>query len=62
MKHDDIKIGEYYKFSYMEPLGAQLVFVVGRDPFSGKFVVTCDEWLNKVDLLDHEDYELMERI
>lgn len=62
MTHDEIKIGEYYKMSYSESLGTQLIFVVGRDPFSGKFVATCDEWLNKVDLLENDDYEVMERI
>lgn len=62
MKYNDIKIGEYYKFSYMKEFGTQLIFVVGRDPFSGKFVVACDEWLNKVDLLDQDDCEFMERI
>lgn len=62
MKHDEIKIGEYYKLTYGEPLGEQLIFVVGRDPFSGKFVVSCDKWLNKVDLLEDDDFELMEKI
>lgn len=62
MKYNEIKIGEYYQFSYGEPLGTQLIFVVGRDPFSGKLVVSCDEWLNKVDLLDYDDAELMEKI
>lgn len=62
MNYNEIKIGEYYQFSYGEPLDTQLVFVVGWDPFSGKLVVTCDEWLNKVDFLDYEDAELMEKI
>lgn len=62
MKHNDIKIGEYYKFNYGEPLLEQLIFIVGRDPFSGKFVASCDVWLNKVDLLEDDDFEFMEKI
>lgn len=63
MKYDDIKVGEYYEFtdSGGDP-EILLLFIIGRDPFSGKFVASCDEWLNKVDLLEFEDANLMEKI
>lgn len=61
MKYDDVKIGEYYKFSWpLDYFAPNLVFVVGRDPFTGRYVATCKEWLNHVDLLDDEDISWLE--
>lgn len=68
MKHEDIKIGEYYVLddglsaNEIGRKGGVLVFIIGRDPFSGKLVATCDEWGHKVDLLEDDDYQFMERI
>lgn len=67
MKYDDIKIGEYYSLNDGLSKNEQgkeelLIFVVGRDPFTGKLVASCDDWMNKVDLLSDDDYQFMEKI
>lgn len=64
MKHDDIKIGEYYKYNeivHVNPT-SYLIYIVGRDPFTGKLIATSDVWLSGVDVLDDFDFELMEPI
>lgn len=69
MKYDDIKIGEYYNYNYSDATPgpfknsfSQLVFIVGRDPFTGGFVATCDKWEHKVSILEDDDFKYMEKI
>lgn len=59
MNYKDIKINYYY--IYDDPLDDQsyLVYVIGRDAFSGNLVFSSNEWLNKVDLIDEEDAQYM---
>lgn len=64
MKYEEIKSGEYYRIKDIwgireEPI---LVFVVGRDPFTGKFVITCKDWAMGLDFLEDDELEGMEKI
>lgn len=61
MKHDDIKIGEYYNVNWPNLPKPQLIFVIGRDPFTGKLVATCTDW-KICDFLKEDDFDLMEPI
>lgn len=61
MKHDDIQLNTYYK--YNEPnIDPYLIYIIGRDPFSGRLVATSKDWLMSADLLDDTDIEFMESI
>ncbi len=64
MKHEEIKVGEYYRIKDIWGIREDmvLVFVVGRDPFTGKFIVTCKDWEMGMDFLEDEEIETMERI
>lgn len=61
MQHNDIKIGNYYKYKQRNGLW-DLLFVLGRDPFTGKFVATSDAWPNAAVLLGDVDLTMMESI
>lgn len=61
MQHNDIKIGEYYKYKH-SPNSKDLIFVVGRDPFSSRYVATSNAWGHTAVLLSDADYNLMEPI
>lgn len=61
MKHDDIKIGEYYKWTDIDG-SVYLMYVVGREPFKGYLVGACDAWPQGVDILTEYDFDQMEII
>lgn len=64
MKRDDVKIGEYYKWNWdATSHGPDLLFAIGRDPFTGKLVFSCKDWNQGVDFIDDdEDFEMIEPI
>lgn len=65
MKYNDIKIGEYYKFTWNdddENKRTDLIFVIGRNPFNGKLVVSCKAWSPGLSHIDDEDLQYMEKI
>lgn len=61
MKYNDIKAGEYYKWKNEFTGITELIFVIGRDPFSGQFVATCKFWEKSAFLYDY-DFKNMEPI
>jgi hypothetical protein len=64
MKYDDVKIGEYYKYRWGgKDYPEVLLYIVGRDPFTGRLVGACREWKEiQVDTLGDVAFELMEPI
>lgn len=60
MKYSDIKVNNYY--IYNDPIAEDkryLVYIVGRDRFTGKYVASSPEWINGVDLLEDHEFEYL---